>query len=63
MRGEETKRETEYHYIGEKREKADHYRPIGGGRILVRFIKLMDVILVSVPFITAWLMIYAPHIL
>lgn len=30
MRGEETKREPEYHYIGEKREKADHYRPIGG---------------------------------
>lgn len=56
MRGEETKREPEYHYIGEKREKTDHYRSIGG-RVLVRFIKLLDVVLVSAPFITAWLMI------
>lgn len=59
MRGEETKKEPEYHYIG-RREKADHYRSIGG-RVLVRFVKLLDVILVSAPFITAWLMIYAPH--
>lgn len=56
MRGEETKKEPEYHYIGEKREKADHYKSIGE-RVLVRFIKLLDVILVSAPFITAWLMI------
>jgi len=63
MRGEETKREPEYHYIGEKRERRQTITGRLGGRILVRFIKLMDVILVSVPFITAWLMIYAPHIL
>lgn len=50
----------EYHYIGKRRKIADDYSSIGK-RVLVRFIKLLDVLAVSVPFIVAWTLEYAPH--